>query len=162
MTYPQKSDTLRAKCQNSNEYDWNDKKVPKCTEKCENVLKCVKMYWNEWKCTELYWNIFKCTEMYSNVSKCKQSSLCSLCCKLRLFGRFYKRKMSKSQYVNHLFGPVSNSKNTLVSALCTEQKSDALFSPPCTTFFDVRKTYFKLFCSPEIGFTKFHFFLLCL
>ena len=53
MTYPQKSDTLRAKCQNSNEYDWNDKKVPKCTEKCENVLKCVKMYWNEWKCTML-------------------------------------------------------------------------------------------------------------
>ena len=96
--------------------------------------------------------------MYSNVSKCKQSSLCSLCCKLRLFGRFYKRKMSKSQYVNHLFGPVSNSKNTLVSALCTEQKSDALFSPPCTTFSNVRKTYFKLFCSPQIGFTKFHFF----
>ena len=71
MTYPQKSDTLRAKCQNSNEYDWNDKKVPKCIEKCENVLKCVKMYWNEWKCTELYWNIFKCTEMYSNVSKAR-------------------------------------------------------------------------------------------
>ena len=128
------------------------RKMWKCIEMCKNVLKWINMYWT----------LLKYIQMYGNVFKCKQSSLCSLCCKLRLFGRFYKRKMSKSQYVNHLFGPVSNSKNTLVSALCTEQKSDALFSPPCTTFFDVRKTYFKLFCSPQIGFTKFHFFLLCL
>ena len=124
------------------------RKMWKCIEMCKNVLKWINMYWT----------LLKYIQMYGNVFKCKQSSLCSLCCKLRLFGRFYKRKMSKSQYVNHLFGPVSNSKNTLVSALCTEQKSDALFSPPCTTFSNVRKTYFKLFLFTPNWFHKIPFF----
>ena len=88
--------------------------------------------------------------MYGNVFKCKQSSLCSLCCKLRLFGRFYKRKMSKSQYVNHLFGPVSNSKNTLVSALCTEQKSDALFPHPVPLFLMSEKLTLSFFVHPKL------------